>query len=154
MTPPPSSHVLSLICDYPPLRAECFSGSSYLGHLLGKLYRKYTAFREALLTSGANGLSLARSIRSLCLRFGKGFLLDQNQDYDYQLEKDATLPSTLSLIVNLRSLTIHNGSDDLVTFPTALRLSLLTLFSSPSLRNLELRGIKRMDDVYSRTFSI
>lgn len=117
------------------------------------LYRKYAAFREALLTSGANGSSLASAIRSLCLRFGKGFSMGQNEDYDYQLEKDATLPSTLSLIVNLRSLTIHNGSDDLVTFPTALRPSLLTLFSSPSLRNLELRGIKRMDDVFFQHFT-
>lgn len=117
------------------------------------LYRKYAAFREALLTSGANGSSLAKSIRSLCLRFGKGSLMAQNEDYDYQLEKDATLPSTLSLIVNLKSLTIHNGGDDLVTFPTALRPSLLTLFSSPGLRNLELRGIKRMDDVYLQHFT-
>ena len=112
------------------------------------LYRKYAAFREALLTFGANGLSLAKSIRSLCLRFGKGSLMAQNEDYDYQL-----LPSTLSLIVNLKSLTIHNGNDDLVTFPTALRPSLLTLFSSLGLRNLELRGIKRMDDVYLQHFT-
>jgi hypothetical protein len=125
-----------------------------LDALIGKtLCRKYAAFREALLTSSTNGSSLARSIRSLCLRFGKGFLMAQNPNYDYQLEKDATLPSTLSLIVNLRSLTIHNGSDELVTFPTALRPSLLTLFSSPSLRNLELRGIKRMDDVYLQHFT-
>ncbi|KIK07747.1 hypothetical protein K443DRAFT_128868 [Laccaria amethystina LaAM-08-1] len=125
-----------------------------LDALIGKtLCRKYAAFREALLTSSTKGSSLARSIRSLCLRFGKGFLMAQNQNYDYQLEKDATLPSTLSLIVNLRSLIIHNGSDELVTFPTALRPSLLTLFSSPSLRNLELRGIKRMDDVYLQHFT-
>jgi hypothetical protein len=117
------------------------------------LRRKYAAFRQFLLgSSSTNGSSLARSIRSFCLRFGKGVSSAENQDH-YQIEKDATLPSTLSLIVNLKSLTIHSGSDRLVMFPTVLRPTLLTLFASPSLRKLELRGIKRMDDIYLRHFT-
>ena len=117
------------------------------------LHRKYAAFRQLLLgSSSPNGSSLVRSIRSLCLRFGKGVSSAENQD-NYQLEKDTSLPSTLSLIVSLKSLTIHSGSDRLVTFPTVLRPTLLTLFASPSLRNLELRGIKRMDDTYLRHFT-
>jgi len=114
------------------------------------LHKKYVAFRHCLMT--ANGSSLARSIRFLSLRFGKGVSWAVKQD-SYQLEKDATLASTLSLIVNLKSLTIHNGSDPLITFPSTLRPSLLTLFASPSLMNLELRGIKKMDDVYLRHFT-
>lgn len=97
------------------------------------LCRKYAAFRQLLLgSSSANGSSLARCIRSLCLRFGKGVSSAENQDH-YQIEKDTTLPSTLSLIVSLKSLTIHNGSDRLVMFPTVLRPTLLTLFASPSI---------------------
>lgn len=114
------------------------------------LYKKYVAFRHFLIT--ANSSSLVRSIRFLTLRFGKGVSWAEKQDY-YQLEKDATLASTLSLIVNLKSLTIHNGRDPLVTFPGTLCPSLLTLFASPSLRNLELRGIKKMDDVYLQHFT-
>ena len=114
------------------------------------VHKKYVAFRHFLMT--ANGSSLARSIRFLSLRFGKGVSWAEKQD-SYQLEKDATLASTLSLIVNLKSLTIHNGSDPLVTFPSTLRPSLLTLFASPGLMNLELRGIKKMDDVYLPHFT-
>lgn len=74
------------------------------------LHRKYAAFHQLLLgSSSANGSSLARSIRSLCLRFGRGVSSAENQDR-YQIEKDTTLPSTLSLIVNLKSLTIHSAS--------------------------------------------
>lgn len=114
------------------------------------LHKKHVAFRHFLMT--ANGSSLARSIRFLSLRFGKGVSWAEKQD-SYQLEKDATLASTLSLIVNLKTLMIHNGSDPLVTFPSTLRPSLLTLFASPSLRNLELQGIKKMDAIYLQHFT-
>jgi len=90
----------------------------------------------------ANGSSLAQFIHFLSLCFGKGVLWAVKQD-SYQLEKDAMLASTFSLIINLKSLMIHNGSDPLVTFPSTLHPSLLTLFVLPSLMNLKLQGIKR-----------